>query len=307
MGGPRKFVLCRGSGLVWMNARRRPFAAGNSCRTMMRRAEPFRHGSPSKRSSGCSRQFLFCCSLAHAHSKRHTPPTSTCVRRPVCVKQGAPSSSPWPRQAACSRLRIDGSSPNIRQLLRLLQSPRKLRTRRRFTPIRKLRLSQNELCCSETRRNSAKGLSGFTSSPVSCTKKYRRPRPPTCSPSTWSRKLNKLKNSPRCSRTEPRADRQSRSSGASHLSSQARIRDGELLPFGFPFLIRFRNEKSSRFHHERRHRRPFLCVRSAGAGRFRRTRNHRAHHAHGSTPGASAAIHILYTHKKLLGHCEGSR
>src|SRR6266849_3553857 len=202
---------------------------------------------------------------------------------------------------------MDGCSPNIRQLPRLLRSLRRLRTRRRFTRTRKPPPRQNERCCSKTKRNSAKGLSGFTSSPANCTKKYRKRRPPTCSPSAWSRKLNKLKSSPRCSRAEPRADRQSRSSGASHLSSQARIRDGELLPFGFPFLIRFRNEKSSRFHHERRHRRPFLCVRSAGAGRFRRTRNHRAHHAHGSTPGASAAIHILHTHKKLLGHCEGSR
>src|SRR5712692_6485185 len=202
---------------------------------------------------------------------------------------------------------MDGCSPNIHQLLRHLQSPRRPPTRRRFTRTRKPPPPQSEPCCSKMRRNSAKELNGFTNSPANCTKKSRRPRPPKCSPSAWSRKPSKLKSSPRCSRTEPKADRQSLSSGADHLSSQTRIRDGELLHLGFPFLIRFRNEKSSRFHRGCRAVCPFLCKRRAGAGQFWRTRNRRAHHPDRGAPGASAPIRILHTHQKLLGHCEGSR
>src|SRR6266404_7620116 len=57
-GALRKSVSSRES--VWglMNAPSRQFAAGNLRRRMMPRAAPFRHGSPSKRSSACSRQFI---------------------------------------------------------------------------------------------------------------------------------------------------------------------------------------------------------------------------------------------------------
>src|SRR5712692_7995504 len=112
-GAHRKFESFGELGWGLMNARSRPFAAGNLCRRMMPRAAPFRRGSPSRWSSGFSRQF-FGNGVAFSLCPTTSPKTNlNLTRRPpppavVARRASEPESAFWIRRSL-PRGRLDPS------------------------------------------------------------------------------------------------------------------------------------------------------------------------------------------------------